>query len=157
MTVIALPSFYLLWIVFTGTLSPHELLVGVIAAVLSVAGILVVNLQYPARFAPTLKELLAAWRLSWYLISGTWEILVVAGRDLVGAKRARSLFRVARFAAGEEQDPHDTARRTLATLYTTVAPNFIVLGINASDKKLLFHQIERSSVPKMTQTLGAQP
>jgi hypothetical protein len=37
-----------------------------------------------------------------------------------------------------------------------MAPNFIVIGIDDDQAQMLFHQIERSSVPKMTQRLGAQ-
>ncbi len=148
--------FYGLWVVFVGTFAFHELLVGTIAAFLSSLGLLVVTVQYPPRFRPRMSDLTACWRLPWYLISGTGEVLMVAARDSLGGKRAQSLFRVAPFRAGTKQDPHATARRALAVLYTTVAPNFIILGINASDQRLLFHQIERSSVPKMTRQLGAE-
>ena len=150
-------TFYLLWMVFCGSFATHELLVGTIGAVLATSGMLVINWQYPAKFAPTVSNLLALWRLHWYLLSGTWEIAVVAAKDFTGIKPAKSLFRVARFDAGDEDNPHATARRVLAAGYTCAAPNFIVLGVNASDQTLLFHQIERSSVPKMTQELGALP
>lgn len=152
-----LPASFLFWLIFAGSSSKHELMIGGIAAVLTTTGVLVVSLQYPARFSPTGGQLLSAWRLPWYLISGTWEVLLVAARDAFGGKRAQSLFRMVHFRAGKQTDPEDTARRALAALYTTVAPNFIVLGINVSDQTLLFHQIERSSVPKMTQALGARP
>jgi multisubunit Na+/H+ antiporter MnhE subunit len=155
--VLTLPFFYLLWLLFVGTFSRHELLVGVAAAALAVSGLLVIESYYPAHFSPTLGELLSLWRCPWYLISGTWEITAVAAKDLLGIERAKSLFRMVPFEAGTKDDPHATARRVLAVVYTTVAPNFIVLGINSSDKKLLFHQIQRSSVPQMTQELGARP
>lgn len=147
---------YLLWIIFTGTFALHELLLGIFAALLSTLGLGIVNIKYPARFRPTLGELLAFWRLSWYLLSGTGEVWLVAARDLIGGKPANSIFRLAEFEAGEQDDPHCTARRVLATAYTTVAPNFIVLGVNPREQKLLFHQIERSSVPRMTKQLGAK-
>lgn len=116
----------------------------------------VIELNYSAPFSPSLMDLLALWRLPWYLLSGTWEVLSVAAQDLIGVDRADSLFRVAPFEAGAKKNPRTTARRVLAAVYTTVAPNFIVLGVNASDQKLLFHQIKRSSVPKMTEQLGAE-
>lgn len=150
------PIFYLFWIIFVGTFSLHELLTGIIGAVLAALGVCIVDVEYPARFSPTLKELLSLWRLPWYLISGTWEIIVVAAEDLTGIAPAKSLFRIAQFNAGEKDDPSATARRVLSVVYTTIAPNFIVLGVNASDQKLLFHQIKRSSVPIMTKQLGAQ-
>lgn len=154
---LSMPVFYLFWILFTGTFALHELMIGIGGALLAAGGIFVVNLEYPARFSPDAASLMAFWRLPWYLLTGTWEIAVVAACDLLHIKRAQSLFRVVNFNAGGNHDPHATARRVLAVTYTTVAPNFIVLGINTSDRSLLFHQIERSSVPKMTKSLGAQP
>ncbi len=153
---LSLPAFYGFWLFFTGTFSPHELEIGIIAALLASSGLVVVAHCYSVPFSPTLKDLLSLWRLPWYLLSGTWEVLFVAARDLVGGKQAESVFRVALFDAGNKDDPSKTARRVLAVLYTTIAPNFIVMGVNASDQKMLFHQIERGSVPKMTQQLGAQ-
>jgi hypothetical protein len=38
-----------------------------------------------------------------------------------------------------------------------MAPNFIVIGIDFHQSRMLFHQLRRSSVPKMTKSLGAQP
>lgn len=155
--VLAFPLFYVFWLLFVGTFSFHELLAGAVAAAFGVGGFVVIEWHYPARFSPTFRELLSLWRSPWYLISGTWEITTVAAKDLLGIERAKSLFRIVTFDAGTEDDPHATARRVLAVTYTTVAPNFIVLGINTRDKKLLFHQIQRSSVPQMTQQLGARP
>lgn len=152
---LSLLAFYPLWIVFAGTFAVHELSIGIIATLLAAAGMIVVSYQYPSRFSPTMKDLLSLWRLPWYVLSRTWEVFLVAAQDLLGSKRAESVFRVVRFDARTKENPHATARRTLAAVYTTVAPNFIVLGINPSDQKLLFHQIRRSGVSKMTQELGA--
>jgi hypothetical protein len=49
------------------------------------------------------------------------------------------------------------ARRVFATFYTTMAPNFIVIGIDYRQSRMLFHQLERTSVSMMTKDLGAQP
>ena len=151
-----LPAAFLLWLLFVGTFTSHELLIGLIAIVVAAAGRVVIEIHYPVQFSPTFKELLSFWRLAWYALSGTVEIVLVASKDLLGIKPAQSLFRVADFKAGRQEDAHDTARRVLDVVHTTIAPNFIVLGINSSDQKLLFHQIERSGIPQMTKTLGAQ-
>ena len=151
-----LPVAFVLWLLFVGTFASHELLIGLVAIALAAAGRVVIEIHYPLRFSPTVSELLSFWRLAWYLLSGTAEIMIVAAKDLLGIKPAESLVRVADFRAGTEENPNDTARRVLAVIYTTIAPNFIVLGINPSDQKMLFHQIERSGIPKMTQSLGAQ-
>jgi uncharacterized membrane protein YhaH (DUF805 family) len=55
---VSLPLFYLFWIVFVGTFSSHELIVGIVAAFLAVMGLMVVSLRYPARFSPRLADLL---------------------------------------------------------------------------------------------------
>jgi hypothetical protein len=38
-----------------------------------------------------------------------------------------------------------------------MAPNFIIIGIDAAQSRMIFHQLERSEVPRMTKELGAQP
>ena len=126
------------------------------ARVSATTGLFIINFYYPAKFSPTLPELFSLWRIPGYLISGTWEIIVVAAKDWSDVAPAKSLFRIVQFKAGKEDDAHDTARRVLAVAYTTIAPNFIVLGINPREQNLLFHQIQRSSVPQMTKELGAQ-
>jgi hypothetical protein len=83
-------------------------------------------------------------------------MVVILAKDLLGFKKADSLFRVTGFKRAKT-NPLSVARRVLATAYTTVAPNFIIIGIDPDRNRMLFHQLERSSVPKMTQALGAQP
>lgn len=153
---LTLPFFFVFWMVFVGTFASHELEIGLLATAITGAGLFVIDIHYQSRFDASLSEILSLWRIPWYLLSGTWEIVLVALKDTLGIKPAHSIFRLAEFAAGSRDNDHDAARRTLAVAYTTTAPNFIVLGINSSDQKLLFHQIERSSVPKMTKELGAK-
>lgn len=151
-----LMPFYLLWLIFVGTFELHELLIGSIGATLASTGMVVLGVEFPVRFSPSVTDLLACWRLPWYLLSDTWVVFAVAVKDLLGVQHASSLFRVCRFDAGTKRAPRKTARRALATVYSTVAPNSIVLGVNTSDQRLLFHQIKRSPVPKMTRQLGAE-
>lgn len=148
--------FYGLWLFFTGTFSLHELEIGIIAALLASSGMAAVERCYSVPFSPTLKDLLTLWRLPWYVVSDLWVTLVVAAEDIAGKQCAESVFRVVPFRAGTMDDPRATARRVLAVLYSTVAPNSIVLGINVNDQRMLFHQIERSPVPEMTKQLGAE-
>jgi multisubunit Na+/H+ antiporter MnhE subunit len=153
----SLPIFYLFWIVFVGTFSFHELLIGVIGALLASTGLFVIDYCYPARFSPRFVDLLSLWRVPWYLVAGTCNIFAVAAKDLVGAGRAKSLFRMLPFDAGKKDDPHAVARRVLAAIGMTVTPNTIVLGVNAGDKELLFHEMGRDPVPQMLKELGARP
>lgn len=153
---LSLPAFYGLWLFFTGTFAVHELEIGIIAALLASSGMVVVAHCYSLPFSPTLKDLLALWRLPWYVVSDMWITLVVTAEDIAGKHRAESIFRVVPFRTGRMDDPTATARRVLAVLYSTIAPNSIVLGINVNNEQMLFHQIERGPVPKMTRQLGAK-
>jgi hypothetical protein len=142
--------------VFVGTFAKWELLIGIGVALIGAVAICVVEHADNSHFRPEIAELAQFVFVPWLLVQGTYEILMVSLRDLLGGRKAVSAFRVARFVGGEPLDAHDTARRVLAVGLTTMAPNFIILGINASRDQLLFHQIERSGVPKMTKNLGAE-
>lgn len=152
---VAVPSLFVFWLVFVGTFNRWELLVGAGVAVVGGFAIAVIERADDAHFRPLFPDLLQAVYIPWLLAQGTYEILWVSLRDLFGGRKAVSAFQIVRFDAGERCNLHDTGRRVLAVAYTTMAPNFIVLGVNTKDKNLLFHQIERSAVPKMTKNLGA--
>ncbi len=145
-----------LWIVFVGGTRRNEMLVG--AGVLLFTGaflyqvwrIETLDLDFH------LSDIAQGWRIPWYILSGVYEIVEILLKELVGIKRADSLYRVSGFKTSKS-DPRQIARRVLATFYTTTAPNFIVIGIDFRKSRMLFHQLERSSVPKMTKALGAQP
>jgi len=152
----SLPIFYLFWIVFVGTFSLHELLIGVIGALLAAIGLFVIDYCYPARFSPRFADLLTLWRVPWYLAAGTGKIFAVAAKDLFGIERAKSVFRVLPFDAGKKDDPHAVARRVLGAMGMTVTPTTIVLGVNAGDKEMLFHEMGRAPIPQMLKELGGQ-
>ncbi|HLJ75966.1 MAG TPA: hypothetical protein VKT75_01060 [Acidobacteriaceae bacterium] len=141
------------WLAFIADLQPDDLYVGIPAVILSVAFAFFSIRRLPIRFRPTLRDLMQLWRLPWYIVSGIAEIAWVLAKDLVG-KRAESLFRAAPWYPNGD-DGHDIALRSLAVAYTTVAPNFIIVGIDRERGRMLFHQVSESSVPIMTQRLGA--
>jgi hypothetical protein len=103
-----------------------------------------------------IADLGQAWRIPWYILSKVFEIIVILVKDLLGIRRAGSFYRVSGFKTSKS-DPQLVARRVLATFYTTMAPNFIVIGIDFRQSRMLFHQLKRSSVSRMTKALGAQP
>lgn len=145
----------LLWIFCTATLQRDELLLGVGVVVLSTVFSLALARQYenPLRFR--WKDVLQVWRAPFYVITQMWGITVLLIKDLLG-KRVGSYYRICRFE-GAATGGVSNARRVLATSYTTIAPNFIVIGIDVERKQMLFHQIERTAVPQMTKSLGARP
>lgn len=145
-----------LWILFVGGTRRDEMIVGV-GVVLLTGGFLYAvwkteTLQLDLRFA----DIVQCWRIPWYILSGVYEIVILLAKDLLGVKRADSFYRVSGFKTSNS-DAWLITRRVLATLYTTTAPNFIIIGIDYHQSRMLFHQLERSSVPKMTKALGAQP
>ena len=152
---VSAPLLFLLWLVFVGTFAAPEMLIGVVASLLAAIALCVVERAEPAHFRPRSREFAQLVYIPWLLVEGTYEILYVSLRDLLGGRKADSAFRVSKFRAGNPGDPVDTARRVVAVAGTTMAPNFIILGINADENDLLFHQIEKGAVPQLTKNMGA--
>jgi hypothetical protein len=145
-----------LWVLFVGGTRRDEMIVG--AGVLLLSGAFLHLLSRKETLTLDLRwgDLATCWRIPWYILSGVYEIAVILVKDLLGIKRAESFYRFSGFKTSKS-DPRLIARRVLATAYTTAAPNFIVIGIDFHQSRMLFHQLERSDVPKMTKALGAQP
>ena len=144
----------ILWLWFVGTTKLHEMLVGV--GVVLAATLFIVNVLRSERLPLELRlvDLVQLWRIPWYIVSGIYEIALILIKDLVG-NRAGSYYRYCGFRTSK-RDPVKIAQTFLATAYTTTAPNFIVIGIDPEQNHMLFHQLERSTIPKMTRNLGAQ-
>jgi hypothetical protein len=143
------------WIALVANTNPHELLVdaGVVALLTPFAARLLRSNWLTLNFR--LRDIVRCWRVPWYVLTGCWEITVLLLRDLLGGKLTGSFYLACSFRISR-RDPVLLARSVLAVAYTTMAPNFIVIGIDADQKQMLFHQLERSSVPRMSQSLGAQ-
>lgn len=130
------------WILFVGGTRRNEMLVGAGVLFLTAAfayqvwRIETLQLQFRA------MDIIQAWRIPWYIISGVHEIVAILIKDLLGIKPAHSFYRVSGFKTSKS-NPRQIARRVLATFYTTMAPNFIVIGIDTHQSRMLFHQLER--------------
>jgi hypothetical protein len=142
------------WILLVAGVKPHEMIVGAAAILCSTLFLHCVHSQSTLRLDFRAKDIAAGWRIPWYVLRGCWQITAVLFRDLFTSQRAGSFYRVSGFATSK-QDPRLVARRVLATFYTTATPNFIIIGIDFNQSRLLFHQIDRGSVPAMTRQLGA--
>lgn len=145
---------YFLWYVFTASTKSHELLVGVVSAGLTVLFFANVLRTETLNLDLEVRDLVQLWRIPWYILSGCWEITWLLLKDLAG-KRAGSYYRDCGFETSR-RNPRLVGRTALAVTYTTTAPNFIVIGVDPEQSLMLFHQLDRSTVPKMTQALGAQ-
>jgi hypothetical protein len=156
--VIAVVAFCLAvgWVWLVAGTHLHEMMVGAAVVVMATLFLKAVHESSQNALRLEWKDVVQCWRIPWYMASGIWEITVVLFKDLTHLTRAGSYYRVSGFKTSK-RDRVVIARTVLATVYTTTAPNFIVIGIDPELSRMLFHQIERSSVPKMTQALGAQP
>jgi hypothetical protein len=144
------------WVWLVAGTHLHEMMVGAGVVVLATPYLKAVHDSSQNTLRFEWKDVVQGWRIPWYMASKNWEITVVLFKDFTYLSRAGSYYRVCGFKSSK-RDRATAARTVLATVYTTAAPNFIVIGIDPESSRMLFHQIERSSVSKMTQALGAQP
>lgn len=142
------------WILFVGSLHLHEMLVGLVVVALSTSFCARIYRSEKLPFAPRLRDLAQAWRIPHDIVRDTGILLSVLFRDLFLGEPAASLYRVCGFQASR-RDPVIVAREALATAYTTMSPNMIVIGIDCTQGHLLFHQIRRDEVPQLARNLGA--
>ena len=144
------------WVWLVAGTHLHEMIVGAGAVVLASA-LLEDSSTNRRRNALRLewKDVVQCWRIPWYMVCDTWVVTVVLFSDLLHLRPAGSYYRVCGFKSSK-RDPAMLGRGVLATVYMTATPNSIVLGIDPQSSRMLFHQLERSSVPKMARALGAQ-
>jgi multisubunit Na+/H+ antiporter MnhE subunit len=152
-TFIALYGVYLL---FVSTLTKPELFAGILSTVIATVAAGVFGTVGVVHFNPKLREILEAWRLPYYAVQGSWELFKALANQLFTKKGADSLIRAVSFEVGDE-DAHSAGRRALAVFYTTLTPNFVVLGIAHKQALLLYHQVLPGDVLQMTINLGARP
>jgi hypothetical protein len=143
------------WVWLVAGTHLHEMIVGAVVVVVATLFLRAVQKSTQPAIRLAWNDIAQGWRIPWYMVSGIWEITILLFKDLSYVRRAGSYYRVCGFKSSK-RDLRIVARGVLATVYTTTAPNFIVIGIDPELSRMLFHQIERSSVPKMTQALGAQ-
>jgi hypothetical protein len=153
---IALPLVALLWILFVGGVRRDEMIAGVGVLLLSGGFLYQVWRTETLNLNFDLKDVVRGWLIPWYLLTDSCVIIAVFAMDLIGIRRAGSFYRVSRLKT-RESDPRLVARRVLATFYSTMAPNSIIIGVDPRQNRILFHQLKRSSISTMTQALGAEP
>ena len=145
-----------LWFLFVGKLVFAELVIGIVCAALATVASQVVFQARLAKLVGNPQLWLEAWHLPWTVVKDTGLVLAVLAKHVLGIAPAKSLLRAVEFDPGEEDEPQDATRRALATGYSTVSPNVIVVGIDRERRFLLFHQLERDEVSALTKHLGAR-
>ena len=145
-----------LYLCFTANTGVRELVASVIVAAIATFGTFVFARQAGIKMHLRWRDIIQLWRIPWYALSGTWAILHGLMLQLFSTNGAPSFLAAVRFDIGGD-DPASAGRRALAVFYTTMTPNFVVLGLFPNQKLLLFHQIIPGQVLRMTQKLGARP
>ena len=144
-----------LWIVFVGSFNLHELIVGAVASLATLVFITFVCRSSDEELTLRPADLIQFWRIPWYIAVDVYVVTLVAVRDLLHLEPAQSLYRVCGFDTSVH-DPVRQACSVMAIAYTTASPNTIVIGIDPTQSRMLFHQIKSSKVPQMTKALGAK-
>lgn len=145
-----------LWIVFVGGVQRDEMVVGAGVLLLSAVFLYLIWRVETLKLDLHTKDVAQGCRIPWNVAGDVWRLIIILARDLFGSRRAGSFYRVCTFRKSGPE-PQFAARDVLATAFTTMAPNSIVIGIDREQGRMLFHQLQRTSIPKMTQALGAQP
>ena len=131
----------LLWVLLTSTFRGSELVAGAIAAVLSAATVEAVRERERFLFRPRLRWLRRAVGIPARVVVQTLVLTAVLVRHLTGSKRVRGAFVAVPFRYGGENDAEDAARRALVVAGVSVAPNTVVVGVDANRDELLAHQL----------------
>jgi hypothetical protein len=143
-------------LLYVGKVAFDEVIFAALGSIATATGSKLVLETHIAPLKAQWRAAAQAWRLPKYVVTGTWDILAVLGRQIFLRKPAESLFYGVRFDVGGDDD-ESAFRRALAIAYTTATPNFVIVGIDRERGLLIYHQIERSRIPEMTKKLGAAP
>jgi hypothetical protein len=155
LAVVAVAAMAAEWILLVATTHAHEMIVGALSLLASGVFLWHAHRSEPLRLRFRVRDVLALWRLPWDVLRDAWTVTRLLFSDLAG-HRAGSFYRVCGFATAKD-DPKLAARRVLATLSATASPNLIVIGVDYHQSRMLFHQVERSSIPAMLENFGAKP
>jgi multisubunit Na+/H+ antiporter MnhE subunit len=138
---------FLLWLLFTTKASLEECLAGAVAAFVSTVGWEVAKHAQPLCFRPPFRAMAQIVYTPWLILQGTWVLALELVRK-ARRKPSRSLFELTRFAAAGN-DCRSAAKRALVIAYTTLPPNFLILGVDKKARLMLFHQVRRDPVPNI--------
>ena len=144
------------YLLFTSNLQKEEVYAGLAVGVVATIASATLQSLGLVRFRPRGRDLIQAWRLPWYMVSGAWELTKALCQQLFTTAGCQSIVYAVPFDMGGDAPP-DVSRRTLATVYTTLTPNFVILGFIPEQRLLLYHQVLQGPVLKMTEKLGARP
>lgn len=145
-----------LWVLFvSSSINAHEIYVGAACVTLNLVFSYVVARSLSLNLTLRWQDMVQGLRIPWYELTGNWLITLVVIKDLLHIARAEDRFRVCGFDS-TRHDPERIARTVMAVVFSTSAPNFIVIGVDPAQSRMLFHQVQATDVTKMARALGAK-
>ena len=127
-------ALFALWLLFEFQFRATESLVGVFAAALGASAVEAVRGCEHPHFLPDLRWLLEFGHIPLRILRDTALLARTLGSRRTGSFRSRP------FASGGK-DSRSVARRVLATLYETLPPGSIVIGIDRRRNEMLVHEL----------------
>jgi hypothetical protein len=145
-----------LWILFvSSSINAHEMYLGAGCVVLTMLFAYSVARSLSLNLTLRWRDMAQALRIPWYELTGNWAITLVLVKDLLHIARADDRFRVCGFDSSRH-DPVRIARTVMAVAFSTAAPNFIVIGIDPEQSRMIFHQVRSTPLTRMVRSLGAR-
>ena len=123
---------FVLWLLFVSELKLSESLAGVGAAALAATATEAVRGCEHPRFFPDVSWILRFGRVPIRILSDCWLLVRTLG------SRDTGTFQSIDFPAGGN-DARAVARRALGTLYETLPPGSVVIGIDRQRNRMLLH------------------
>jgi multisubunit Na+/H+ antiporter MnhE subunit len=148
---VVLVGLYLLLVV--DSIDMAELVTGAAGAAVGATAATIVRSQRLFSFSARLSWVLGLWRLPLQAVLDTGLLVAVLWRRLVLRRPVGGSFHAVPFRAGGE-DPEEAARRAIAGIAGSFAPNTYVLDVDRERELILVHQLVSSPDQKNIDPLG---
>jgi multisubunit Na+/H+ antiporter MnhE subunit len=126
--------------------TPPELVTGALAATIGATGAVLVRAQRQTLLRPRARWLRGAWRPVTGLVTDLVPLVrALAGTGIARRRGTSGFVEVPFDAAGD--DPEDTAYRAFTEAFGSLAPNTVVVEVDAGRGVLLAHQLRRTADP----------
>jgi multisubunit Na+/H+ antiporter MnhE subunit len=127
------------WLLFVDTFALAEILAGVVASAFAASLAEAVRERGYVRFAPQLRWLGHAPRVTWQILVDCW-ILELALIQRLRGRRVRGVMDRVPITYGGE-DSRSAARRALLNFAVSITPNSYVLDLEPDTRVALVHQL----------------
>jgi hypothetical protein len=138
-----------LWFLLTGKANFSEGVAGAFSIIASLIAVHICVQEPFSRFKNDSRYIFQIWRIPLSVLTGLYQVLYALAQQLFTQKGAQSAMRQIPFQAGDENDPEDKLRRTLALTYPCCSPNFVAIDIDPEKDVYLFHQVKPTPPPKL--------